>query len=100
MAASYERELELELEGEFEGLGEFEQHEGEHHELAHEFENHELAHEFEHHESAHEFEYFTAHYHDGRRRDVQKTGLARERPGAALVERLHFRSTAVAQIRQ
>jgi hypothetical protein len=52
MAASYERELELELEGEFEGLGEFEQHEGEHHELANEFENH----EFEHHESAHEFE--------------------------------------------
>ena len=56
MAASYERELELELEGNLEGLGEFEQHEGEHHELAHEFESHELAHEFEHHESAHEFE--------------------------------------------
>jgi hypothetical protein len=56
MAASYERELELEFEGELEGLGEFEQHEGEHHELAHEFESDELAHEFEHHESAHEFE--------------------------------------------
>jgi hypothetical protein len=51
MATSYESELELELEGELEGLGEFEHHEGEleweHHELAHEFEQPELAHEFE-----------------------------------------------------
>jgi hypothetical protein len=51
MATSYESELELELEGELEGLGESEQHEGEleweHHELAHEFEHHELAHELE-----------------------------------------------------
>jgi hypothetical protein len=51
MATSYESELELELEGELEGLGEFEHHEGEleweHHELAHEFEHPELAHELE-----------------------------------------------------
>jgi hypothetical protein len=51
MATSYESELELELEGELEGLGEFEQHEGEleweHHEGPHEFEQHELAHELE-----------------------------------------------------
>jgi hypothetical protein len=46
MATSYESELELELEGELEGLGEFEQHEGEleweHHEGSHEFEQHEF----------------------------------------------------------
>ena len=51
MATSYESELELELEGELEGLSEFEQHESEleweHHELAHEFEQPELAHELE-----------------------------------------------------
>jgi hypothetical protein len=47
MAASYESELELELEGEMEGLGEFEQHEGEQHEFAQEFEQPELAHELE-----------------------------------------------------
>lgn len=47
MAASYESELELELEGELEGLGEFEQHEGEHPEFAHEFEQHESLHELE-----------------------------------------------------
>jgi hypothetical protein len=40
--ATYESELEQELEGEFEGLGEFEQHEGEF--------------EWEHHEGTHEFE--------------------------------------------
>jgi hypothetical protein len=46
MATSYESELELELEGELEGLGEFEHHEGEeeweHHEGPHAFEHHEL----------------------------------------------------------
>jgi hypothetical protein len=60
MATSYESELELELEGELEGLGEFEHpelaHEFEHPELAHEFEHGELAHEFEHGELAHELE--------------------------------------------
>jgi hypothetical protein len=43
--ASYESELEMELEGELEGLGEFEQHEGEQHEF--ELEQHEVAGEFE-----------------------------------------------------
>jgi hypothetical protein len=52
MATSYERELELELEGELEGIGELEQHEG----GLHEWEQHELSHEFEQHEGAHEFE--------------------------------------------
>jgi hypothetical protein len=53
MATSYESELELELEGELEGLS----HEFEHPELAHEFEHGEMAHEFEHGEMAHEFEH-------------------------------------------
>src|ERR1700719_3339105 len=35
---AYESEMELELEEELGGLGEFEQHEGEQHELSHEFE--------------------------------------------------------------
>ena len=51
-------------------------------------------------ESAHEFEYFTAHYHDGRRRDVQKTGLAREGTGTAVVKRLHLGDAPITQIRQ
>ena len=42
MANTHEGELELELEEELEGLGEFE-----HPELAHEFEHPELAHEYE-----------------------------------------------------
>lgn len=59
--AAYESELELELEG----LGEFEQHEGEQHEWEqelHELEQHEVGHEFEQHEQheqhelTHEFE--------------------------------------------
>src|SRR5215472_15416684 len=59
MATTYEGELELELEEEFEGLGEHPEtaHEFEHPELAHEFEHPELAHEFEHPETAHEFEH-------------------------------------------
>ena len=61
MANTHEGELELELEEELEGLGEFEHpelaHEYEHPELAHEFEHPELAHEYEHPELAHEFEH-------------------------------------------
>jgi hypothetical protein len=51
MATSYQSELELELEEELGGFGEFENPEGEeeweHHEGAYEFEHHELAHELE-----------------------------------------------------
>ena len=61
MANTHEGELELELEEELEGLGEFEQpelaHQYEHPELAHEYEHPELAHEYEHPELAHEFEH-------------------------------------------
>ena len=51
MATSYQSELELELEEELGGLGEFENPEGEE-----EWEQHEGSHEFEHHELAHELE--------------------------------------------
>jgi hypothetical protein len=51
MATSYQSELELELEGELGGLGEFENPEGEE-----EWEQHEGSYEFEHHELAHELE--------------------------------------------
>ena len=60
MANTHEGELELELEEELEGLGEFEQpelaHEYEYPELAHEYEHPELAQEFEQPELAHEHE--------------------------------------------
>jgi hypothetical protein len=51
MATSYQSELELELEDELGGLGEFENPEGEE-----EWEQHEGSYEFEHHELAHELE--------------------------------------------
>ena len=51
MATSYQSELELELEEELGGLGEFENPEGEE-----EWEQGEGAYEFEHHELAHELE--------------------------------------------